>query len=225
MTAMPETFPRRWVREPVPVHFPVDELVPETKEHLELRTALYQILKLGFADRALIGSDQFVYWDPTDPSACLAPDVFVRLGGPDETFDCWKVWERGAPHLAIEVVSRSDARDVAWDQKLAKYRRLGVRELLRFDPADREHPLRVWDSVQGDLVERLLLSPDRAECPTLELHWAVVRSAGQVSLRLARDAEGRELLPTPVEEAARERERAAAALARVRELEAALKRR
>jgi len=211
MTAMPETFPRRWVREPVPVHFPVEERVPETKEHLELRTALYEILKLGFADRALIGSDQFVYWDPTDPSACLAPDVFVRLGGPDETFDCWKVWERGAPHLAVEIVSRSDARDAAWDDKLAKYRRLGARELVRFDPALRERALRVWDQVEGDLVERVVPASERTACPTLGLHWVVTRREGQVWLRLASDEEGRELLPTPLE--------------RVRELEAALKER
>jgi hypothetical protein len=62
----------RYLRTPVPVHFPEAELVPETKRHLEQRTALYQSLTVAFRDRALIGSNQFVYWDPTDPRQCLA---------------------------------------------------------------------------------------------------------------------------------------------------------
>jgi len=63
------------LREPVPVHFPTEETVPETTVHLELRAALYTVMKLAFGERATIGSDQFVYWDPTDPRQCLAPDV------------------------------------------------------------------------------------------------------------------------------------------------------
>jgi hypothetical protein len=113
-----------WVREPRRLHFPVEETVPESKEHLELRTALYLILKMAFAERAAIGSDQFVYWDPTDPSACLAPDAFVRLGAPDELFDSWKVWERGAPEVAVEIVSASDCGDAVWARKHARYQRL-----------------------------------------------------------------------------------------------------
>src|SRR6266566_9266416 len=84
-----------------PLHFPESAEVPETKRHLELRTLLYQVLKLAFAERAAIGCDQFVYWDPTDPKACLAPDAFVRLGQPDFLFRSWKAWEHGAPHVAV----------------------------------------------------------------------------------------------------------------------------
>ncbi|MGC4091745.1 MAG: hypothetical protein QM756_28445 [Polyangiaceae bacterium] len=91
----------RYKRAPVPVHFPVEETVPETKRHLEQRTLLYEILKLAFAHRAAIGCDQFVYWNPTDPRQCLAPDAFVRLAVPDSPFDSWKAWERGAPELAV----------------------------------------------------------------------------------------------------------------------------
>jgi hypothetical protein len=97
-----------------------------------------------FADRAAIGCDQFVYWDPTDPKACLAPDAFVRWGEPDSLFQSWKAWERGAPHVAVEIISESDARDRDWESALSRYRRLGVRELVRFDPASLDRPLRVW---------------------------------------------------------------------------------
>ena len=72
-----------------------------------------------------------VYWDPTDPSRCLAPDAFVRLGVPDSIFGSWKTWERGAPEVAVEIVSDSDVSEASWDAKLLRYQELGVRELVR----------------------------------------------------------------------------------------------
>jgi hypothetical protein len=120
------------------VHFPESETVPETGVHLRLRTALWSMIRLALGDRAMVGSDQFLYWDPTDPKRCLAPDVLVWVGAPDHPFSSWKVWERGAPHLCIEVVSESDARDRAWERKLGAYRQSGVRELVRFDGEDTE---------------------------------------------------------------------------------------
>lgn len=211
--------PRGYLRAPVPVHFPVAEEVPETKRHLEHKTVLYQVLTLAFGDRAIIGCDQFVYWDPTDPKACLAPDAFVRLGAPDERFDSWKVWERGAPDVAVEILSHIDARDKNLEAKLDKYRRLGVRELVVFDSEREPVSFRVWGRLDGDLVERTvegLCTPSHC----LPAHWAVVPDPRSGSiLRLSRDAEGKDLLPTPAEY-----ERLAAE-ARIRELEAELKRR
>ena len=73
--------------EQLPVHFPDSAEVPEHRRHLRLRTLLFQFLELAFADVAAVGSEQFVYWDPTDPRACLAPDAFVQLGQPESSFD------------------------------------------------------------------------------------------------------------------------------------------
>jgi Uma2 family endonuclease len=225
------------------VHFPEAELVPESKRHLEQRTALYQILTLAFREHATIGSEQFVYWDPTDPRRCLAPDVFVRLGPKDEVFRIWKVWERGAPDVAVEILSASDERDRDWNDKLERYRRLGVRELVCFDPEVEPPTLRVWDGVEGDLVERRiegLTAPSRC----LPGSWVVVaHPTVGTQLRLTRGLDAADLFPTPEEQerAAAERERQAAererqaaererelrvmAEARVRELEAELRRR
>jgi len=207
-----------YLRAPVPVHFPVEELVPETKRHFEHRTLLYGVLKLAFGERAAIGCDQFVYWDPTDPRQCLAPDAFVRLGVADEQFDSWKVWERGAPEVAVEILSKSDARDRNLEEKLERYRRLGVRELVVFD-SERDPPsLRVWEAVDGDLVERSVeghLAPSRC----LPATWVIVPNAESGTLlRLSRDPEGKDLLPTPDD-------LRLAAEARVAELEAELRRR
>jgi Uma2 family endonuclease len=200
-----------YVRAPRPIHFPVHEAVGESKRHLEARTLLYQVLKLAFAERAAIGSDQFVYWDPTDPSECLSPDAFVRLGEPDSLFQSWKVWERGAPQVAVEIISASDARDRDWDGKLRKYARLGVCELVRFDPRAREGALRIWDSVEQDLVERKLTAGP-APSNLLPGFWLVREDpTNGPMLRLSRDALAAELYPSPGE--------------RVAELEAELARR
>jgi hypothetical protein len=201
----------RYVRPPVPLVFPSEELVPETKRHLKLRTLLFELLELAFADRAAIGCDQFVYWDPTDPKACLAPDAFVRLGQPDFLFRSWKAWEHGAPHVAVEVISEADERDRDWELKLSRYRRLGVSELVRFDPEENEGSLRVWDLVEQDLVERKL-SGLSAPSRCLPGHW-VIASDPELgpTLRLSRDELGRDLFPTRAD--------------RVRELEAELRRR
>jgi Uma2 family endonuclease len=205
----------KYVRAPVPLLFPSEAEVPETKRHLKLRTLLYELLELAFAEQAAIGCDQFVYWDPTDPKACLAPDAFVRLGQPDSLFRSWKAWEHGAPHVAVEIISESDERERDWDTKLSRYRRLGVTELVRFDPLAAERPLRLWELVEHDLVEREL-SQLSARSRCLPGYW-VVREEPELgaTLRLSRDALGAELYPT----------RAEAAEQRVRELEAELRRR
>jgi Uma2 family endonuclease len=203
----------RYMRAPVPVQFPEFDDVSESKRHLEQRTLLYEILKLHFGASALIGSEQFVYWDPTDPEQCLSPDAFVRLGAPNCEFRSWKVWERGAPDVAVEIISHSDARDSVWQRKFEKYRRLGVRELVRFEAEDDGNvSLRVWDFIENDLVEREPVERV-AICRVLPGAWVVVDDHdGIPRLRLSRDAEGKDLYATAAERAE----------VRVRELEAEL---
>lgn len=193
---------KHYVRAPEPIHFPSEESpeehVGETKRHLEARTTLYLLLKSLLAGRA-VGSEQFMYWDASDPRKCLSPDVFVKLGAPEETFDTWKIWERGAPDIAVEIVSASDRRDDDWEEKMARYRATGIGEVLRFDPESAQQPVRTWDRVDGDLVERAPESTHLRECSALGLWWVVVPSQYGPLLRLARDREGRDLLPTPDE--------------------------
>ena len=213
--------------------FPEFDEMGETKLHLELRTLIYQVLKLAFADRAVIGCDQFVYWDRTNPRACVAPDAFVRLGEPNHLFGSWKVWERGGvPDVALEIISDWDARDSNWQAKFASYEQLGVRELVRFDGDYPGRMLRVWDAVGGTLVERKL-SERKAKSFVLPGFWLVIEDPEfGLTLRLSHDEHGRELYPTPAEahraEAEAHRAEAEAyraeAEARIRELEAELRR-
>jgi len=183
------------------LEFPEQAEVPESDQHLHLRTLLWLFLRLAFEKVAHVGSEQFVYWDPTDPKACLAPDGFVRFGTPHEPLDSWKVWERGAPHVAIEIISKSDQS--TWETKLERYRRLGVSELVAFDPNLPEQPLRVWDFVGNDFLERRLLEP-WAHSPHLNGYWLAVDVPGVgLTLRLSHDPHGEHLFPTPAEAEAR----------------------
>ena len=161
----------RYVRAPVPLHFPTEAEMPESKLHLALRTFLFQLLQFTFGESCSVGSEQLVYWRASDPKTCLAPDAFLKLGPKDSRFDSWKTWERVTPELAVEIVSESDR--CGWDEKLAEYRDLGVRELVRFDAAaEVGERLRVWDRVADDLVERVL-DGEAAESFVLERFWVI----------------------------------------------------
>jgi Uma2 family endonuclease len=214
--------PRRYLRPPKPVRYPESDPLGETGFHLELRTALYLTLKQHIGPRGAVGSDQFIYYDPTNPRKCLSPDVMVHLGSPPEPFPIWKIWERGAPHLGVEFTSPSDTPPKPYRRKLERYHEAGIAEVVWFDRLHAEMPLRIWDRVEGDLVERDLSSPESRLCDTLGLYWCVVPDPILArNLRLAHDVEGSRLLPTPNEE----HEKLAGALARVAELEAELARR
>jgi Uma2 family endonuclease len=207
---------------PEGLFFPVEEDVPESKRHLELRTLLYEILKFRLADRASIGCDQFVYWDPRNPKACLSPDGFVYLGAPDTDFPSWKTWERGIPELAIEIVSESDAHEIAWREKLDRYQELGVRELVRFDPeAERGKELEVWRR-EGERLCPAERGVDRVRSMNLDAWLLAVPDARfGVTLRLADDQAGERLWLTLAESEAEAR---GDAVRRIAELEAELRR-
>ena len=196
-------------------YFPADAEMPESKRHLEQRTLLYQVLELAFGNRGAIGCDQFVYWDRNDPRLCLAPDAFVCLGETNDLFPGWKVWERAIPQVAVEIVSESDERARGWETKLERYRRLGVTELVRFDSVAALQPLRIWERIGEDLVERELSAPCAAS-RALPGFWLAVEQAGVgLALRLSHDAQGVQLFPSEAEDAER----------RIQALEAELRRR
>ena len=209
----PEGFEQRfeYVRKIKPLHFPVEAKVPESKRHFAQRTALYQLLEFFLRGRAEVGSDQFMYYDASNPRACLAPDVYLKLDAEPSEITSWKTWERGTPDLAVEMTSRSDAPDEAWEPKLARYHSLGIRELVRFDSRGIE-PLRIWDYVDGDLAERRLEPDSPAPCRVLGLWWVTVPHERWGSLlRLSRDARGGELIKTELEAEAEARQQEAEA--------------
>jgi len=210
----------RYLGPPSPIVFPEEAEVPESQRHFELRVLLYQLLRDHLGLDATIGSDQFIYYDAGDPSRSVAPDVYVRLTPATDKIRSWKTWERGSPDVAVEIVSASDAPQLAWTEKLRRYQSLGVRELIRFDPEARsgERQLRVWDRVQDSLLERDI---EGVSCNStvLDLAWVIAPAEDHASaLRITRGRNDGTLVLT------REEARQAAEV-RVRELEAELARR
>jgi hypothetical protein len=209
-------------RPPAPLTFPAEEEVPETVTSFEQRVALYESVKDEVAATCTVGSDQFMYWNPQSAKWRCAPDLFVKLGIPNRAFDVWKVWERGVPELAVEIVSKSDRPEDEWIRKFDRYEMCGVLELVRFDAEDTEQMICVYDRVEGELVERAGDDPARLACHALGLWWTVVDMPGLgPSPRLARDRAGTDLLLTPAEDRARaEQERARAEQERAAEADA-----
>jgi hypothetical protein len=113
--------------------------------------------------------------------------------------------------VAVEVASESDQSTRELDEKLAKYRRSGVGEVVWFDPLDELRPLRLWDHIDGDLDERDLSDPEGRRCDALEAYWIVVKHPELgPTLRLARERDGANPWPTAeeAERAEKEAERA-----------------
>ncbi len=181
-----------------PSEEPPEEKVAETIRHLEARTTLFLVTRTA-RENISVGSDQFVYFDRTNPKKRLAPDVFVKLDSNLHDFDTWLIWRDGVPDLAVEIVSFHERMKLPWKEKFARYEAVGVQELVRFDPWKLD-TMQVWDRIDGKLVQRATDGVGTYECKTLGLYWTVEMTAefGD-QLRLCRDPEGKELLPTPSE--------------------------
>ncbi len=175
----------------------------ESRRHGRLCELLYQVLRQAVGAAHSVGKDNFVYFDASDPRKKCAPDAFVKLGVADVLFDSWKVWEHGAPELAVEILSPSDTPEtLTWEEKMERYLALGVRELIALNTdAAVGTRLLAWDRIDNDLVPRVV-DGETTPCLTLGLHWVVVESrapsgeALTVALRLARDPAARELVLT-----------------------------
>ena len=82
----------RYVRPIRPLHFPASDPeweMGEGKRHQLLCELLRQILAVAAGEGSSVGSDQFLYFDASNPQRKCAPDGFVKLGVPDELFDTW----------------------------------------------------------------------------------------------------------------------------------------
>lgn len=210
-----------------PTIYPVEDDVGEHEIQtyiLELLRPLVERYLSARGIRAHAGSDQYIYWAQYEPTSCVAPDVYVLPGVPqDIAIDVWKVWERGViPSLALEVVGRDPHKD--YELSPRRYADLGVKELIIFDPfpsGDRRI-FQVYRRLRGGfrLVEST--DADRVRSRELGCFVRVVGGGAATRLRLALGRSGDELFPT-----GEEAERAAkeAALRRVAELEAELARR
>jgi Uma2 family endonuclease len=224
-----------------PTVYPVED---DVGEH-EIQTYILELLRpliegyLAARDtRAHVGSDQFIYWAQHEPTKCVAPDIYVLPGVPqDIAIDVWKIWERGVvPTFALEVVGRDPEKDYV--QSPRRYAELGVEELVIFDPfpSDERRVFQLFRRARGSLRLIEATDGDRVRSKILGCHIRVAGSGAATRLRIATGRHGEELFPTAEEaalvvaeaaqaEAEAERRAKEAALRRVAELEAELARR
>lgn len=221
---LPSAERAKYVETGAALYFPASADVPETQLHLDLRTLLYQLLSDYLGETYTVGSDQFVYLDASNPKRCIAPDVYLKHTPRGEPVKTWKVWERGAPDLAIEVISDTDSKPGKWEDKLAFYQACGVQELVSIDLLSDVPRLRVWNRVNEVLTERVL-EGSWAESLMLDVYWVIAADDHHHRcLRIATEVAPLVLVPTPAERARAEAQRADAAEARIKELEAKLAR-
>ena len=163
-----------------------------------------------FGRTMLVGGNQFIYYRQGDPSACIAPDVYLIENEPTpvEEVKSWKVWERGGkvPSLVVEIVSDEYLKDYKQDT-LDRYQEMGVRELFRYDPDRDRGPRRLFGRTRkllshfvrdeaGRLVERELKRPERAASAQYDF-WLMHRAPR--TLRVGYGPEGLAVWPTRME--------------------------
>lgn len=223
--------PKRETAASTAVCYPSSDGKPmaETERHATATINAWQALRRQFADRedVYVGVDMLLYYVEGDPRKSVVPDIFVVFGVPKlPPRDNWLAWREGKlPDFVLEVTSRrTHHRDEGLKREL--YQRLGVQEYWQYDPTgDYLDPRLKGARLTGRAYRPIpaTIGPGGIQCVSrplgLELHLS-----GN-ALRFfdpARD----EYLPTPDEDqvrANREAGRAEAALRRVAELEAELR--
>lgn len=189
-------------------------------EAVRLFVAVLSALLAAQQRKAFVGWDVFVEWDPNDPRARVSPDTFLLDGqAPDISPSIWRTWAPGCdpPRFALEIVS-DKSRTKDYDTSPLRYAALGVEELAVFDATprgDEAFPLQLFRRSPRGQFLRVHAGAGPVESAVLGA-WLVVADGGK-HVRLARNAEGTELVPTA-------EERADTAEARVRQLEQELAR-
>jgi Uma2 family endonuclease len=203
---------------PDPTIYPIEDDVGEGSLQRFISELLRALIERWLKERGtpmFVGADQFFYWEQYNPSEGIAPDVYVLPGVPlTAQVGAWKVWETGlAPSLAFEVVSRDVDKDYL--SSPAKYGRLGVKELIIFDPDYQTSRSRVrfqvYRRTQRGLLRVESTDADRVRSRVLGCWLRAVGEGGETRVRLAHGPNGATLLPTDAEaraEAEAERQRA-----------------
>ncbi len=188
--------------------------------HDQISRLLTHLVERWLAERhggkGHVASDVFVQWMPDQPQVQVSPDVLVvdRIADPPPTV--LQVWRPDAspPRFAVEVVSDDWHKD--YRDNPPKYAQLGCQELVIYDAEHDLHKrsqqrvaLQVFRRSRDGLFVRTYAGAGPAHSEQLQA-WLVVAGDGSRLLRIARDAEGRDLVAS-AEEALADKSRALSA--------------
>jgi Uma2 family endonuclease len=196
----------------------LDEVdMPESTLHDQVIDLLKLILlawRARDARDAMIARNLACRWDPRDARVGNDPDLVVVEPAPPHADKLvqLRTWEPGhaRPRVAVEVVSESNPEKDDRDAP-ARYAALGARELWVFDPelvgpADTGGPFRlqVWRLAESGTTGMTRTYAGAGPARSEELDAWLVVTDGATRLRLANDAEGKDLWLTELEAAQRE---------------------
>jgi Uma2 family endonuclease len=136
----------------------------ETDVHIDALIYLREALKDYFREmpQVYVAGNMLLYYEAGDPTACVAPDVFVVQGVGKHERRTYKLWHEGvAPAVVFEITSRgSRLEDLG--TKRALYAMLRVQEYFVYDPlGEYLEPSLQGYRLQGDDYERMCPEADR----------------------------------------------------------------
>ncbi len=210
---------------PARVEYPESDGKPlgETGIHVEAIFALLDVIRNHYDGRtdASVLADMFLYYREGKPRRCVAPDVFLTLGVPDNRLRrTFRVWEEGkAPDLVIEVTSMKTLDDDL-NRKFEIYRDdLSVREYFLFDPeaAYLDPPLIGYRLIDNEYEQ---IEPVDGRLPSEVMGVHLERDDDR--LRLYDPRKGR-YVPSTADKAREAQDEAREARARAEQAEAALR--
>ena len=97
---------------PAAVEYPDSDGQPVAETDFQRKPLWYanDVLARRYRDRddVYVSANLFVYYEEGNPSAVVAPDVFVVLGASSHDRRSYKLWEEPkAPDFVLEITSRS----------------------------------------------------------------------------------------------------------------------
>ena len=177
----------------------------------DLKSSLREWARERRWQRVHIGHDQFFAWREDHPLVRVSPDVYLYDDPPPRPLPkMWQTWlpEHHEPRFAVEVVSEEWQKD--HDDNPLKYAQLGTSELVVFDPeaaagrtrSKRRVALQVFRRAPDGAFVEVYKGAGPVPAQELDGYLVVQRDGDAVSLRLARDSAGRDIVPTENEAAA-----------------------
>ena len=120
------------------IHYPESDGKPmgETDVHIDALIYLREALRDYFRDdpQMYVAGNMFLYYEEGNPSACVAPDVFVVQGVAKGERRTYRLWEEGQPPVVVFEITSRGSRLEDLGTKRAVYAMLGVREYFLYDP-------------------------------------------------------------------------------------------
>ncbi|HWM93212.1 MAG TPA: Uma2 family endonuclease [Thermoanaerobaculia bacterium] len=119
------------------IEYPTSDGQPmaETTLHRVVMSDVIEGLERRFAGTAdvWVGGNLLLYYQKGDRNKSVAPDVLFARGVAKRSRDTYLLWEEKVPALVFEITSRWTRREDMGSKKVL-YERLGVEELVLFDP-------------------------------------------------------------------------------------------